>query len=99
MTFFWVAGEDLVPVHTGILSGKGTYKYNEGLVPAERIAIKNARENIGCAYFTSNIDREIDHMMAGLFERARQGETVSDDELRRMTDKTYTTLKMMLAES
>lgn len=99
MTFFWVAGEDLVPVHTGLLSGKGTYKYNEGLVPAERIAIKNARENISCAYFTSNIDREIDHMMAGLFEQARQGGTISDDELRRMTNKTYTTLKMMLAES
>lgn len=99
MTFFWTAGEDLVPVHTGILGGKGTYKYNEGLVPAERTAIKSARENIGCAYFISNIDREIDSMMAGLFEQARQGETISDDDLRRTTDKTYTTLKMMLAES
>lgn len=99
MTFFWAAGEDLVPVHTGILSGKSTYKYNEGLVPAERAAIKNARENIGCAYFISNMDREIDHMMAGLFEQARQGEAIDDNELRRMTDKTYSTLKMMLAES
>lgn len=99
MTFFWTAGEDLVPVHTGLLSGKGSYKYNEGLVPARRTAIKNARENIGYAYLTGNIDREIDHMMAGLLERARQGENITDDDLRKATDKTYTTMEMMLAES
>ena len=99
MTFFWTAGENLVPVHTGLLSGKGTYKYNEGIIPARRAAIKNARENIGYAYLTSNIDREIDHMAAELFDKARQGETFTDAELRLLTDKTYTTLKMMLAES
>ena len=88
-----------MPVHTGLLSGKGTYKYNEGIIPARRAAIKNARENIGYAYLTSNIDREIDHMAAELFDKARQGETFTDAELRLLTDKTYTTLKMMLAES
>ncbi len=99
MTFFWTAGESLVPVHTGILSGKGSYKYNEGLIPARRAAIKNARENIGYAYFTSNVDREIDHMTAELFDMARQGESLTGDDIRKAADKTYTTMKMMLAES
>ena len=99
MTFFWTAGESLVPVHTGLLSGKGSYKYNEGLIPARRAAIKNARENIGYAYFTSNVDREIDHMAAELFDKARQGESLTGDDIRKAADKTYTTMKMMLAES
>ncbi len=38
-------------------------------------------------------------MAAELFDKARQGETFTDAELRLLTDKTYTTLKMMLAES
>ena len=99
MTFFWTAGESLVHVHTGLLSGKGSYKYNEGLIPARRAAIKNARENIGYAYFTSNVDREIDHMSAELFDKARQGESLTGDDIRKAADKTYTTMKMMLAES
>ena len=99
MPFFWTAGESLVPVHTGLLSGKGSYKYNEGLIPARRAAIKNARENIGYAYFTSNVDREIDHMSAELFDKARQGESLTGDDIRKAADKTYTTMKMMLAES
>lgn len=100
MTFFWLAGEDLVPVHTGLLtSAKGTYKYDEGLIASERSAVKEARENISYAYFTSNVDREVDGMFRELMEMVENGETIDDDALRRTTDKTYTTLKMMLAES
>ncbi len=100
MTFFYLAGEGLVPVHTGLLSNsKGRYKYIETLGNTQRELLKEARESIGYAYFTSNVDREIDQMMAELMKRVYDGEALTDEDIRKACDKCYTTLKMMLAES
>lgn len=100
MTFFWLAGEDCVPVHTGLLSSpKGHYKYVDALTSAQRDALKEARQNIGYAYFTSNIDREIDRTVQGLLEQLYDGGELTGEEVRKACDKCYTTLKMMLAES
>lgn len=100
MSFFWLAGEDCVPVHTGLLSSaKGRYKYVDALTGPQRDTLKEARQSIGYAYFTSNIDREIDRTMQGLLERLYNGEELTEEQVRKATDKCYTTLKMMLAES
>lgn len=100
MTFFYMAGEGLVPVHTGLLSNpKGRYKYIETLGGPQRELLKEARESIGYAYFTSNVDREIDRMMAELMTRVYDGEALTDEDICKACDKCYTTLKMMLAES
>lgn len=100
MSFFWLAGEDCVPVHTGLLSNaKGRYKYTDALTGPQRDVLREARQSIGYAYFTSNIDREIDRTMQGLLEQLYNGEELTEEQVRKATDKCYTTLKMMLAES
>ncbi len=99
MTFFYLAGEGFQPVHKDLLSGPKRYKYNETINTAQKKVFSNARDSIGCAYFTSNLDREMDRLAADLLQRVYDGGDLTDEELRKETDKCYTTLKMMLAES
>lgn len=100
MAFFWTAGESCVPVHTGLLSdARGSYKYINGLTSNQRKALTNARENIGYVYFPNRAEREMDQMLADLLERIYNGETLSDEAIRKETDKCYTTMKLMLGES
>lgn len=62
-------------------------------------ALAEARESITYAYFPSNVDRELNQMYDGLKVRAKAGEDLTDEEIRRTTDKCCSTMKMMLAES
>lgn len=101
MDFFWLAGNCCVPVHTGLLSSAkgGEYKYTDTLSGDQRKVLKEARENIGCAYFPNRAEREIDQMLADLQDRVNDGEILSDEAIRKETDKCYSTMKLMLGES
>ncbi len=100
MTFFWMAGQGYLPVYSTLLTNsKNTYKFVNPLNNAQRKLLSKTRDEISYAYFTSNLDREIDRMYGELSVRTYVGEEVTDEEIRKATEKCYTTLKMMLAES
>lgn len=92
-------GYGCIPVNTTLLS-RNKKKFHEFSIPKKQsAALAEAREDITYAYITSNVDREIDHMFIELRARIKQGETLTDDDIRKATDKCHTTIKMMLAES
>lgn len=89
----------VIPVHTELLvNGKMRYRNNR-LGLAQRQALAEAQENITFVYITSNFDRELDSLFADLCVRIDNGEALSDEDIRKATDKCHTTMKMMLAES
>lgn len=65
----------------------------------QRKAFQEAEKSVNCAYFTSNLDREIDRMFMELADQVYAGEEVTDEEIRKAAGQCYSTLKMMLAES
>lgn len=91
-----------IPVYSELLTIKFGGYMTDGftlLGDKQRAALAEAQESITYAYLTSNIDREIDSMFSGLAGRIDSGETISDEDLRKTTDKCHSTLEMMLAES
>ncbi len=92
-------GYGCIPVNTSILSTNKKRFKDCGIPQKQSAALANAREDITYAYITSNVDRELDHMFIELRDRIKKGEALTDDDIRRLTDKTHSTLKMMLAES
>ncbi len=92
-----------IPVHSSILSTpKGYFMAKaENPIHSERQmeALKDGRESVTFAYLTGNTDCQLDHMFIELVERLEQGENITDNDIRKATDKTYSTLRMMLAES
>lgn len=100
MTFFWMAGEGYIRVYSTLLTNsKNTYKFTNFLNDSQRKLLSKTRNEISYAYFTSNLDREIDRMFAELADKLYAGEDVGDEEIRKAAGQCYSTLKMMLAES
>lgn len=95
---FWMMKVGNIPVYTDYMTSSKSYA-NSVLYSDMRDALAQAEEEITYVYFTSNVDRAMDGMFRELIERVENGEAIDDDALRRTTDKTYTTIKMMLAES
>lgn len=96
---FGSAGYGCIPVHTGPLSDNIS-RFRHTRIPGDqRAALKEARENVTYAYFTSNVDREIDRMFKDLMELVKSGGEVDEGYIRKQTDKCYTTISMMLAEA
>ncbi len=92
-------GYGCIPVNTELLSNNKK-KFKDCSIPAKQsTALAEARGDITYAYITSNVDRELDHMFIELRDRIKQGENLTDNDIRKATDKTYSTLRMMLAES
>lgn len=88
-----------IPVHTELLvNGRMRYR-NDSLSLAQRQALKEAQESITVAYITSNVDRELDHMFIELRKRVENGESLTDEDILKVTDKCHSAMKMMLAES
>lgn len=87
-----------IPVYTDYLTTKTSYA-NTVIYKDMQQALAEAESRISFVYFTSNADRAVDSMFRDLIEMVENGDSISDEELRSITDKTYSTLKMMLAES
>lgn len=93
-------GEGGLPVYSELLTKKkGGYGGLTLLGNTQRAALREAQENITCVYFTSKVDREMDHMFRSLIDRIANGETLSDNEIRKEADKCYSTMKLLLGES
>lgn len=88
-----------IPVHKELLSSNKKGFHGNKLPAGQCDALNGARENISCAYISSNVDRELNRMFDELWAQVKNGGSLSDDELRRKTDQCWMTLKMMLAES
>ncbi len=87
-----------IPVYTDYMTTKISYT-NTVIYKDMQKALAEAESEIDYVYFTSNADRAMDSMFRGLIEKVENGEDIPEDELRLLTDKTHSTLKMMLAES
>lgn len=90
-----------LPTYSSLVtSSTGGYLVDVALIgESQREGLKDTQANITYAYLTSNVDRALDDMFMELVERVDKGETLTDEEIRRATDKCYSTMKMMLAES
>lgn len=99
LAFFGHAGYGCIPVHTNLLSSASSTFRNSKIPSDQRNALKEARGNITYAYLTSNADRELNRMFRTFMEMVKSGENPDEAAIRKETDKCYSTVKMMLAES
>lgn len=95
---FWMMEGGNIPVYTDYMTTKTSYA-NTVIYKDMQEALAGEESRISFAYFTTNADRAMDGMFRDLMETVESGKEISDEELRGVTDKAYTTMKMMLAES
>ncbi|RKJ39216.1 hypothetical protein D7X94_13350 [Acutalibacter sp. 1XD8-33] len=95
---FWMAATGNVPVYADYLTTGISYR-NATTYKNLREALAEAESDIAYVYFTGNVDKEMDRMFREFIDKVDAGEEITDEEIRKATDKCYSTMKMMLAES
>lgn len=91
---FWMATMGTIPVQSDIgtqMTFRRTQLFNEMTE-----AIIEGQEEVDTVFFTSNLDREIDSMFHEFILKIEAGEELSDEDIRRRTDRCWSALRMML---
>lgn len=91
---FWMASLGCLPVDTSIAYGMGLHAST--LFKETEQVLQEAQKSIGYAFFTSDLDRELDDMFYEFIQRIEAGEEITDEAIRNRTDRCWMTLKMML---
>lgn len=84
-----------VPVNRRVLASEGDTMGYQQIPELERRAINQAREAVGYCYIPGDVDVEMNRLF---FDCQDLGADASDEEIQKLVDKHYMTMRMMLGE-
>lgn len=85
-----------VPVNRRVLASEGDTMGYQQIPELERRAINQAREAVGYCYIPGDVDVEMNRLF---FDCRDLGADASDEEIQKLVDKHYMTMRMMLGEA